>query len=125
MSKYFDKPVAYLEDQDFDKDGNLIARGVPKDKPVVVMLQASWCPHCTSARPEFQAFADATAGHVFCATVQADGEFPSEKALAKRIKTLKPNFRGFPDYILYKNGRRIDREIKGRDVRSLRDFSTI
>jgi thiol-disulfide isomerase/thioredoxin len=125
MAKHLDKPIAYLEDQDFDKKGNLIAEGIPGGMPVVIMLQSSWCPHCTSAKPDFQAFAEATAGHVFCATVQADGDRHSEKALGKRIKTLKPGFRGFPDYVLYKNGYRIDKEIKGRSVRDLRDFASL
>ena len=123
MTEYLDKPVAYLEDQDFDKDGNLIAQGIPNGVPVVIMLQSSWCPHCTSAKPEFQAFAEATEGYVFCATIQVDGDRPSEKALGDRIKILKPRFRGFPDYLLYKNGIKIEREIQGRDVRHLRDFS--
>ena len=125
MAKYLDKPVAYLEDQDFDKKGNLITEGIPSGMPVVIMLQSSWCQHCTSAKPEFQAFAEATDGHVFCATIQVDGARSSEKALGKRIKTLKPGFRGFPDYILYKNGYRVDKEIKGRGVRDLRDFASL
>ena len=125
MTKYLDKPVAYLEDNDFDEEGNLIAQNIPSGIPVVIMLQASWCPHCTSAKLEFQRFADATIGKVFCATVQIDGDRQSEKTLGERIKTLKPTLRGFPDYLLYKNGVKIDREIQGRDVRHLRDFSQI
>jgi thiol-disulfide isomerase/thioredoxin len=121
---YFDKPIAYLEDQDFDKKGNLVVN-IPSNMPVVVMLQSSWCTHCKTAKPEFQSFANATKGRVFCATVQVDGERESEKALGERIKIIKPNFRGFPDYLLYNNGIRIDKEIKGRDVRHLRDFSQI
>ena len=120
---HLDKPVAYLENKDFDAEGRLVARGIPKDKPVVVMLQSSWCPHCSSAKPAFQQFANAVQESVFCATVHADGDRPSEKALGKRVKQLKPNFRGFPDYVLYVNGNRIDREITGRDVPHLRDFS--
>lgn len=125
MTKYLDKPVAYLEDQDFDEEGNLIAPNIPSGVPVVIMLQSSWCTHCTSAKTEFQSFADATVGKVFCATVQVDGDRPSEKKLGDRVKILKPKFRGFPDYLLYQNGRKIDKEIQGRDVRHLRDFSQV
>ena len=125
MAKYLNKPVAYLETTDFDKHGNLIASGIPRNIPVVIMLQSSWCPHCTSAKTDFQAFAHATEGSVFCATIQVDGDRDSEKALGKRVKTLKPKFRGFPDYLLYKNGKRIDRDIQGRSVPHLRDFSRV
>ena len=125
MTSYLDKPIAYLEDRDFDSKGNLVAQGIPGGIPVVIMLQSSWCKHCSAAKPEFQAFANATEGRVFCATVQVDGERDTEKALARRIKTIKPNLRGYPDYLLYKNGIRIDKEIQGREVRHLRDFSSI
>ena len=125
MSSYLDKPVAYLEIQDFNQKGELIGEGIPKDIPIVIMVQASWCKLCTSAKPEFQAFADATKGHVFCATIQVDGERKAEKELGKQIKVLKPTLRGFPDYLLYKDGKRIDREIEGRGVRHLRDFSML
>ena len=125
MTDYLDKPIAYLEDQDFDEEGNLVAENIPSGIPVIVMVQSSWCTQCTSAKTEFQSFADATVGRVFCATIQVDGDRSSEKALGKRIKTLKPKLRGFPDYLLYRNGRKIDKEIQGRDVRHLRDFSQI
>jgi thiol-disulfide isomerase/thioredoxin len=125
MAKYLNKPVAYLETTDFDKHGNLIARGIRRDVPVVIMLQYSWCPHCKSAKPDFQVFANETEGDVFCATIQVDGDRESEKDIGKKVKTLKPKFRGFPDYLLYKNGKRIDREIQGRSIQHLRAFSRI
>jgi thiol-disulfide isomerase/thioredoxin len=89
------------------------------------MLQSSWCPYSTSAKANFQTFADETEGRVFCATIQVDGDRDSEKELGKRIKTLKPKFRGFPDYLLYTNGKRINRDIQGYSVQHLRDFSRI
>lgn len=120
---YLNKPVAYLEEQDFDQEGNLVAPGVPKDLPVIIMMQSSWCPHCTLAKPAFQEFANANEGKVFCATIQADGDRESEKALGKRAKQLKPGFRGFPEYVLYQGGKRIDRNIKGRGVEHLEKFT--
>ena len=126
MTEYFDKPVAYLEIQDFDKNtGNLINNDIPKDIPVVIMLQSSWCNHCKKAKPKFQEFANATKGHVFCATIQADGERKSENALGEIVKTLKSSFRGFPDYLLYVNGKRVEKEVTGRDVKNLREFAII
>ena len=125
MTSYFDKSIAYLENNDFDSNGNLIAQGIPSGIPVVIMLQSSWCTHCSKSKPAFQDFANATEGKVFCATIHVDGERKTEKTLGHRIKTIKPNLRGYPDYLLYKNGIRIDREIEGRDVPHLRNFSQI
>lgn len=119
----YNKNVAYMEDDDFDKDGNLINTEIPNNMPVVIMLQASWCPHCISAKPAFQEFADKYKGKVFCATIQSDGDRPSEKALGKRVDVIKPGFRGFPDYALYKNRKYVDKQISGRGVQDLVVFS--
>ena len=121
----FTRPIAYLEDFDFDNEGTLINDEVPKDKPVVIMLQASWCPHCTVAKPAFQDFANKNKDTVFCATIQADGERESEKQLGKKINTLKENFRGFPDYLLYYKGVNTNKEIRGRSVEDLKNFSNV
>jgi len=118
------RPIAYLEDQDFDTNGNLIAP-IPKNIPVVVILQANWCPHCENAKPAFQQFANKHKGKVFSATIQADGERNSEKKLGERIKQLKPNFRGFPDYLLILNGKIVNKEVEGRSVEALEKFAGI
>ena len=51
----FDYPVAYLEDSDFTKEGELSNKEIPTDMPVVVMLQSSWCGHCKKAKPIWDA----------------------------------------------------------------------
>jgi thiol-disulfide isomerase/thioredoxin len=121
--KYLNKPVAYLENDDISTDGSLNNPLIPTDKPVIIMLQSSWCPHCTSAKPAFQQFANENVGKVFCATIQSDGDRDSEKELGKRISSIKKGFRGFPDYLLYKNGKLVPVEIKGRSVKHLEEFS--
>lgn len=121
---YLTRPVAYLEDTDFDKHGNLTNPNIPKNKPVVIFAHASWCPHCVTAKPAFQEFANKMKGKVFTAAIQADGERKSEQALGNRIDTLKPGFIGFPDYLLYVNGQRVDSEPQGRDVAALVEFSS-
>ena len=125
MSFDFKRPIAYLEDTDFNKSGKLINPNIPKDVPVVVMIQASWCGYCQKAKPSFQEFANNNQDKVFCATIQVDGSRPSEKALGKRIKSIKKNFKGFPDYLLYKSGSLVNRNISGREVSHLEDFSKI
>ena len=120
---YLYRPIAYLEDHDFDDQGNLVNPQIPENKPVVIMLQSSWCPHCTNSKPDFQKFANSNSDEVFCATIQADGERDSEKKLGERIEVLKPDFVGFPDYLLYINGQRIDKEITGRNEKALKKFA--
>jgi len=119
------RPVAHLEDHDFDSQGNLVNPDIPRDQVVVVMAQASWCPHCTTAKPHFQEFANKHQGKMFCATIQADGDRESEKKLGQRMKKLKPNFRGFPDYMLFVGGKRVNKEVKGRNVEHLEEFSGV
>lgn len=115
--------VGYLEDFDFDSNGRLINKDIPNDKPVVIMIFASWCPHCVSTKPEFQKFANEMKDKVFCAAIQADGERESEKKLMEKIESIKPGFRGFPDFVLYKNGERVNKEIQGRTVESFVQFA--
>jgi len=118
--------VAYLEVDDFDFDGIVKLKiPVPENLPVVVMVQASWCPHCVRAKPAFQRFAQDFKEVVFCATIEVDGEKPGERALADRLNEIKPDFVGFPDYLLYVGGKRVAKEIKGRDVPSLVEFIQI
>lgn len=123
MNKYLNNPVAYLQDSDFDSNGNIKNPVILNSgKPVVIMIQANFCGYCTQAKPDFQNFADKNRNKVFCATIQGDGNEPGEKELSKRIDSIKPGFQGFPDYVLYRNGRRVDKEINGRDVKNLENF---
>lgn len=113
--KYFNKPVYYLVDTDFDNKGNLINKNIPLDKPVVIMIQANFCGYCTVAKPAFQEFAHKYQNKVFCATIQGDGTEKGEPELSNKIKTIDPQFRGFPGYVLYRNGK----YVKSGDARSL------
>lgn len=123
-------PVAYLEDVDFDMNGNFTPKlrddtgkykVIDVNKPVVIMIQASWCGYCTKSKPAFQEFANRMNGKVLAATIQSD----EQENLMKKIKKIDPNFQGFPSYVLYKNGKRVDKEINGRDVNSLIEFCRI
>jgi len=122
----FNSQVAYMENEDFDNNGNLINTNIPNGIYVVIMIQTSWCGHCNNAKPAFQEFANKyNKNKVFCATIQANGERDSEKDLGKRIKTIDPEFKGFPHYVLYKSGKRLDKKIKGRSVKDLENFANI
>jgi thiol-disulfide isomerase/thioredoxin len=118
-------PIAFLQLTDFDDNGNVINQEIPKNKPIVIMLQASWCGHCKNAKPSFQNFANNNVDTVFCATVAADGTQPGEKELAQKfaggIKGI--SVYGFPTYIgIKKNGDMVENSF-GRDEQSLKAFA--
>lgn len=119
---YLKKPVAYLTNDDFDNNGNLINSKIPLDIPVCIMIQAKFCGYCTQAKPAYQEFAMRNQGKVFCATIEGDGDQPGEKELSKRIKKIDPSFRGFPHYIVYKNGKYLKTHNGGRSVSDLENF---
>lgn len=121
--KYLNKPVAYLQKQDFDEEGNLINPDIPKNIPVVIMLQAAFCGYCTQAKPAFQQFANKYQGKVFCATIQADGDVSGEKELGTMLNKIDPKFRGFPSYVKYLNGKLVSSDIQGRGVEHLEIFA--
>ena len=116
------KPIAYLQDSDFDNQGNLINPDISKSIPVVIMIQASFCGHCNTAKPAFQEFANMNDGKVFCATIQGDGKEKGEPELSKRLDMICPDFKGYPSYVGYKNGKRVAVHDGGRDVKSLEEF---
>ena len=119
---YLNKPVAYLQNFDFDEKGNLINSNIPKNIPVIIMIQAKFCGHCTNAKPEFQSLANNNVGKIFCATIEGDGEYDGEPELSKRLKIIHPKFRGFPSYVGYKNGKFIKVHDGERDEKSLKLF---
>ena len=109
MSELKGNNIAYLELSDFDNDGNLVNPQIPKNIPVIIMLQASWCGHCVHVKPAFQEMADdpKNKGKIFAATIQ--GDEPKQKDIAQKFlkgafKSI-PEVQGFPTFIGYKNGR--------------------
>lgn len=119
---YLNTPIHYLQDSDFNSKGMLCNEKIPKDKPVLIMLQANFCSWCTKAKPDFQKFAEKYKDQVFCATIQGDGEEEGEEKLKDRIETIFPNFSGYPDYYLFYDGKRMKKEITGRSVAHLEKF---
>ena len=109
---YLLPPVLYLEPSDFTVNGDFKHF---KDKTCVIMIQANYCGHCTTAKPDFQKFAENNKS-IPCLTIQGD------KKMVDLITKIKPSFQGYPDYLLYKNGRLIEKEINGRTEASLEEF---
>jgi len=123
--KYFTKPVAYLQDQDFNNDGVITNPSVPTDTPVVIMIMASYCSHCHNAMSAFQQFAEKHQGRVFTACIQGDGTNEGEQALAKRWKNIDPQFKGYPSFALFMNGKFVTSNISGRALKNLEEFAGV
>ena len=115
---YLVPPVIYLELKDFTPSGNLKHF---KDKTSVVMVQANYCGHCTNAKPAFQKFAEKNK-NVVCLTIEGDGDDPEVEKMMDLVSKVKPSFQGFPEYLLYKNGKFVSKDINGRTEASLNEF---
>ena len=115
-------PILYLEPKDFTSDGNLKHF---KNKTCVIMVQANYCGHCSTAKPEFQKFARNNKS-IVCLTIQGDGDKVGDgqdsKAMMDLLTAIKPTFEGFPDYFLFKNGAFVNKEIAGRNESDLEHF---
>ena len=105
--KYLIKPFAYLKNTDFDEEGNIINENIiNKGKPIFIMIQANFCHHCTISKPDFQLFADKYQDDIICCTIQGDSKL--DGGLVKKISKIYPNFIGFPSYIVYYNGKKME-----------------
>jgi len=104
--EYLPPPVVYLESGDVDQNGNIINERI-KDKPVFIMIQAVFCHHCTTAKPEFLKLANELKNKVIFATIQADSKKPTTFDLNKKLKLVSPEFNGFPSYVLHNKNKKI------------------
>ena len=119
--KYLNKPIYYLQRNDFDDNGNLINQNIPKDIPTIIMIQANFCGHCVTAKPAYQELANKMNGKVFFATIQGDGTEPGEKELNDILNKIDLKFKTFPTYIAYYKGNRKVHN-GGRSVNDLEKF---
>lgn len=117
----FSENVMFLQSQDFDGAGMLIHQA---DKPVVVMVLASWCGHCKNTKPVFQELANSDNGKsVYTAVIYTDGPTPQEKELAKRVSKIIPDFRGYPTIVKFKNGKYMNTFSGPRTLEALQKFA--
>lgn len=114
--------VAFLEQGDLVPQGNLLNINIPnQDKHLIVMMQGSFCPHCTTAKPDFAQAAQMNQ-NIIWTTVQIDGS-DSEQTLSKSIEPLLKQYQGVPHYFAVKSNGHIVEHNGGRDSNSLLQFS--
>jgi len=84
---------------DFDKHGCLVpkdlARGI-----TVVMFFAKWCGHCTTSKPIFKQFANASNG-VKVAWIDWD---KAQSVNVGLVKDWPFVVEGYPTFVVFKNG---------------------
>jgi thiol-disulfide isomerase/thioredoxin len=114
---FLQDPVIYLDVTDITDDGKIM--GVDDDI-AVVFVHASFCGHCTTAKPAVQEFANKNPGiKVFA--VHTDGKAPGDQGIGDKInKHIKVP--GYPHYSLVKKGKLVDAPISGRTVSDLEKF---
>lgn len=121
MEHFDDGSVAYLENEDFDHEGNL--KIDTNGKPVCIMLQGTFCGYCTQMKPEYHKFARALGDKVFMATILIDGN-DSEKQLNKRLSSFIPDYQGVPIVLGYdKNGKYVKTHDGDRTAKALASFA--
>lgn len=102
MEEYFnDEAVVFLEKSDFDDQGRFLHK-LP-NRPMVVMLGGSFCPHCRHAAPAFNEFAAQAKQEKLCvpAVIQVD-KSSGERELGILLGQLFPALgQGVPTYALF------------------------
>ena len=116
--EYLPPPVVYLDNNDFDDKGNIVLKS---DMPVFIMIQAVFCHHCTTAKPEFYKLSKEMNNKIIFATIQGDSNKDEVVALKKKIKNICPNFYGFPSYVLHHKGKKIPYD-GNRQSKALKEF---
>ena len=119
--------IGFLEESDFTKDGkmdiseksSLATVGNVKSSDVcVVEIYADWCGYCQQAKPIYDEVAKKVSkngNNVKFFKINGTGEQSksdpkrkeSEMNLMERIKTIFPDFQGFPSFYFFKNGKNI------------------
>jgi thiol-disulfide isomerase/thioredoxin len=113
--------ILYLEDEDFDKEGKLIALPEDKGKPHLVMVFANWCGPCKATKPVYGELVrknaiDQSKVRVACINASSTSEGPyknrqGELSIMNRISEIIPGFMGFPTIVLFdKNGEVVKEE---------------
>jgi len=121
MEHFDDGSVAYLENEDFDHEGNLVVN--TGGRPTCIMLQGTFCGYCTQMKPEYHKFAKALGDKVFMATILIDGN-QNEKQLNERLSSFIPNYEGVPIVLGYnKDGKYVKTHDGDRTAKAIATFA--
>lgn len=114
------RPIFYFRRQDFDKQGNLISSYF-KDKIVIIFIHASYCIYCHMAKDDYIKAAELKGKQFIFGAIQSDGENYGEKQCEEIFSKICKDFKGFPDYAIFKNGKPLKIEVKHRDYQTIID----
>jgi len=138
-SKRLNYPIFYLKKSDINKKGEISNPSIPKNVPIIVMIQSSNCGWCIKAKPEYQKFANKFGYYIkngnyrnlyekyeknnidniaFVTTIQPDIDDGFDE---KTIKKIDNNFKGFPHFMVMKDGKKYTYEGK-RTTNGIKKF---
>lgn len=125
--KFQDKAVIFMEETDFDSNGNFTKP--MNGKCMIIMVGATFCPHCTEhGAPVFNQFAinnklknDKDKSKVITGVVYADGE-GSEQKLARLFGQLL-GVRSIPLYVFFGSDKKLkNHHIGAMEPKQLEEF---
>jgi thiol-disulfide isomerase/thioredoxin len=121
--------IVFLYNDSVDMDGKLVID--TEGMYMIVMCQASWCGHCTTAKPVFEKLANELTGMVVFATIDCSGNLePKQQKLADRVGKLF-GVRGFPTFLCFDTNGDMVKDFNVGDrsstsiMKSLRDVGAI
>jgi thiol-disulfide isomerase/thioredoxin len=110
-------PIIYLETADIE-NGQIIGCDF---ETAVVFIFATYCGHCTAAKPALSEFAQNNPDiPVF--VIWTDSKEPADSNIMSKIKPHL-NVPGYPHYAIVKKGVIKDKPIQGRTSRDLENFA--
>lgn len=132
MQEFQNGNVIYLEDLDV-QNGRLVsneinpATGTPYFSGItLVMIQGSYCGHCTNLKPIFQQLADEVTGQlpIHFATIQVDGVEPTEQAWKGPLlaQLIGHELQGVPHIMRFYDGYALDEYSGDRSLESLYQY---
>lgn len=98
MDYFNDANVIYLEGIDFNNNNLSSLNG-----KVITLVQSTGCGWCKKAKPEYSDAANKSKDAIWT-TIEMD----SADAKLKEVVSKMPNFKGYPHYVLYQNGKLIN-----------------
>ena len=120
--KHLNYPIFYLDNEDIDSNGNLSHSDIPKNVPVLIMIQSPNCHWCKKAKPEYQKFANNYGYYLrsnpnykslhdkykdnLIQEVAFVTTIDSEDVDSSIFNKIDDSFQGFPHFIVYHNNKR-------------------
>jgi thiol-disulfide isomerase/thioredoxin len=116
--------ILFLQNSDFDSDGQLLPSSKLKYSITLIMIQADWCGACKGMKPAYQKTSDMIKEKGVSINI-CTIDYDECKNLMDRIRSKQFPFtvEGFPTVVLYKDGKYITHQAGAMtDINSIVNF---